>query len=135
VRLYLDANVIIYSIVGASPFRDSVLARLLTIEAMPNGLILTSRLSRLECRTKPIRDGNAGLLASYETFFTRSSLRLLEIDAAVMERATDLRVRYGFKTPDAIHVATALVCGADVLLTGDRHLARCGEIRIDVIGE
>jgi hypothetical protein len=46
-RLYLDACCIIYAIEGLPQFRDPVLSRLQTLEAMPDGVLITSRLSRL----------------------------------------------------------------------------------------
>jgi predicted nucleic acid-binding protein len=58
---------------------------------------------------------------------------LAEINAPVIGRATDLRARHGFKTPDAIHLATAILWDASVLLTGDAALARCGEINVEVL--
>lgn len=51
----------------------------------------------------------------------------------MIDLATDLRVRYGLKTPDAIHVATAMECHADLILTGDRDMTRCKEIRFEMV--
>jgi uncharacterized protein len=106
-RLYLDASAIIYSIESAPPFRDTVLARLSQLEST-EGVVLTSRLSRLECRVKPLRESQKELLATYDEFFSRESIRVIEIGPAIVELATDLRVRFGFKTADAIHLATAI---------------------------
>ena len=132
-RLYLDASAIIYGIEGVPAIRQAVLARVSQAEATSGGLILTSRLSRLECRVLPLRKNQTELLSTYELFFTRQSLTLGEITASVIERATDLRVRHGLKTPDAIHMATAMELQADLVLTGDRDLARCAEIRLEVL--
>jgi predicted nucleic acid-binding protein len=93
--------------------------------------LATSRLSRLECRSKPIRDRDAALLARYDATFTNA--RIVEVTAAIIERATELRARYGFRSPDAIHLATAIDGGADVFLTGDTELARCTEIAVNVL--
>lgn len=132
-RVYLDASCIIYLIESASPFHDKVVARLTEYRTDIDASVVTSLLSRLECRTRPLRDGDAQLLAEYETFFVANRLALSEISAAVIERATDLRARYGFKTPDAIHVATAIESGAGVMLTGDSALRRCTELRVEVL--
>lgn len=133
VKLYLDASTIIYCIEGATPVRQKALARLIQAEGTTGGMLLTSRLSRLECRVKPLRDNNEAILATYEEFFTRGSLRVVEMGAAIVERATELRVRYGVKTPDAIHLATAVEGNADAFLTGDRDLCRCREIAVEVL--
>jgi predicted nucleic acid-binding protein len=59
-------------------------------------------------------------------------LVLADISAVVIERATDLRAKYNLKTPDALHYATAVEGGATVFLTGDRGLARCVEVPVEV---
>jgi len=92
-----------------------------------------SRLTRLECRVRPLRDGNLGLLAVYDGFFSAGRLALGELSAAVIELATELRARYWFSTPDAIHLATAIEGGADVVLTGDATLRRCREVTVEVL--
>ena len=48
-------------------------------------------------------------------------------------RDPELRARHNFKTPDAIHLATAIEEKADVFLTGDVTLARCSDIQVDLI--
>jgi predicted nucleic acid-binding protein len=123
-RVYLDANAIIYSIESVPPFRQMVLARIAAAQGPAAGIVLTSRLSRLECRVKPLRDGNASLTATYDAYFIQPSVHLIEVSHAVIERATDLRVRYKFKAADAIHLATAIEEHADRFLTGDKDLAR-----------
>jgi len=133
VRLYLDASTIVYSIEGITPVRDAAIARIDEAEGSSGGIILTSRLSCLECRVKPLRDRNTELLSYYDRFFTRASLRVIEIGPAIIDCATELRARYGLKTPDAIHAATAIVEGADMLFTGDRDLLRCAELKVQVL--
>jgi predicted nucleic acid-binding protein len=57
----------------------------------------------------------------------------LPIDRAVLDHATVLRAKYGLKTPDAIHVATACVAKASVFITGDADLARCSEVPFEIL--
>ena len=131
--LYLDTCCIIYLLEGTEPFHTSVTQRLMKRRATTGATILTSRLARLECRTKPLRENDVSLLARYETFFTAQRFRLVDITSAVIERATELRAKYGFKTPDALHLATAILEHVDVVLTGDHALEKCREIPIEVI--
>jgi predicted nucleic acid-binding protein len=123
-RIYLDASCIIYLIEAADPFHAVVAVRLAQHGSDPSAVIVTSRLSRLECRTRPLRDGNRSVLDAYDTFFSSNRLVLAEIDRLVIERATGLRAQGGFKTPDAIHLATAIQEEATVFLTGDTELVR-----------
>jgi predicted nucleic acid-binding protein len=95
--------------------------------------LVTSRLTRLECRSKPLRAGDLVTLTQFDVFFAGVELVLAEVSPAVVERATDLRARYNLKTPDAIHYATAVEVGATVFLTGDRVLSRCSEVPVEVL--
>jgi predicted nucleic acid-binding protein len=132
-RLYLDASTIIYAIESLPPFRDAVIARIMRAEGTVGGIVITSRLSRLECRVKPLREADTDLLAKYEEFFTRRFVRVAEVTAAAIEQATDLRARYSLRTPDAIHLATAIEEHADLFLTGDAALTRCAEVRVEIL--
>lgn len=132
-RLYLDANAVIYSIEGSQPFRDRVLVHIANTAATGAGVLLTSRLSRLECRVKPLRDLRTDLLSQYDAFLSRDIVQLIEIDANIIDLATDLRVRYRFKVPDAIHLATAIAHRADRFITGDVALKRCLDVPVEVL--
>lgn len=70
---------------------------------------------------------------TFDAFFTRARLHLLEFDAPVIELATDYRARFGLKTPDALHLASAKTAGADVVLTGDAQLSRCTDVPVEVL--
>jgi predicted nucleic acid-binding protein len=59
--------------------------------------------------------------------------RRLDLSASVVDRATDLRAKYSFKAPDALHLATAIDGGSMAFWTGDAALARCLEIPVVVL--
>ena len=101
---YLDACCLIYLTEGAPAWRAATEARLKALPATTG--IVTSRISRLECRSKPLRDRDAALLARYDATFANA--RVVEVTAAIIEHVTELRARYGFRSPDAIHLATAI---------------------------
>jgi len=129
VRVYLDSAPLIYVIEGVAPFASTVMTTL----AQPETIQLCSELTRLECRVKPVRDGQAVLLAAFDHYFARVIDTVLPITRPVVDQATELRARYGFKTPDALHLAAAIAAGCDVFLTNDQRLARCAEIRIETV--
>ena len=99
----------------------------------PTGRLITSHLARLECRVKPLRDADAALLATYDAFFTRARV-VVDLTAAVLDCATELRARHGFKTPDAIHLASAMEAGVDAFLTGHAGLAKCPGMTVVLLG-
>jgi predicted nucleic acid-binding protein len=114
-------------------FRTQVIDRIRRAESSESGVILTSVLSRLECRVKPVREGDQRLLKSYERFFSHPQLQLLDISRAVVDLATRLRAEHGFKTPDAIQLASAIDAAGDLFLSGDAALARCTEIKVEIL--
>jgi uncharacterized protein len=132
-RVYLDTSAIIYFIEAESPFHAAAVQNVAGFRSDPKSRLVTSRLSRLECRVKPLRDSNKELLARYDAFFKRRRLVIADVTAAVVERATDLRARHRFKTPDAIHLATAIEEHADLFLTGDEDLKRCTEVKVEIL--
>lgn len=130
-RVYLDACTIIYAHEGSQDLRDKIAVWL--DKAVIGGVVMTSSLSRLECRVKPLRDNDMGLLALYDGFFSRRSLLKLPIDDAVLDHAAAMRVAYRIRTPDAIHLASAKLAAADVFLTGDVDLQRCTDVNVVLI--
>ena len=82
---------------------------------------------------KPLRANDAKLLSLYDAFFVSTEVEVLEITREVVEKATELRAILNVKTPDALHLATAIISGAKVFLTGDKALARCTEIAVEVL--
>jgi len=132
-RLYLDANAIVYLIEGAPELRETVLAWIEQAEAKKDGLLLTSYLSTVECRVKPLREGDSGRLALFDGFFVRDRLLVVDVTRPILDATATLRARYGLKTPDAIHLATALAHHATTLLTADRAFERAKDVRVVVI--
>ena len=132
-RVYLDASVIIYLVEAESSFHTVARQSVGRVRGDPQARLLTSRLSRLECRVKPLRDSNQPLLAKYDAFFRRRRLIVGDVTARIIDRASELRARHRFKTPDAIHLATAIEEHADLFLTGDNALQRCTEVQVEVI--
>jgi predicted nucleic acid-binding protein len=129
--VYLDACCFIYLVEGHPSWRSVVEERIRQLD--PTASLITSQLSRLECRTKPMRDGDHALLDRYDALFAASRVAVLEVTAAIIDRATAIRARYGFKAPDAIHLATAVHSGASTLWTGDASLARCADVTAVVL--
>lgn len=127
---YLDACCFIYLLEGTPDWRAAVEAQL---RHFPNAKFASSRLSRLECRSKPLREGNQALVTQYDALFSPDSVRLVDVGAEVIERATDLRARFNLKSPDALHLATALQIQASAFVTGDATLARCSDVNVVVV--
>ncbi len=132
-KMYLDANVIVYGYEASEPIRSVVRSRLWQWCNDDGGTLMTSLFSRLECRVVPLRDQDEELLNAYENFFSGGSVEVAEISLPIIDLATALRAQYGFKSPDAVHLASAIHGGAQLFLTGDVQLRRCSSIAVEVI--
>jgi len=130
--IYADANVIIRLIEGDAAARAPLETRLFPLRGSGR-FLQTSQLSRLECRSKPMRAGDKALLALYDAFFASVEVEVLPMTIAVVDKATELRANMNLKTPDALHVATAILSGATAFLTGDKGLARCTAIVVEIL--
>ena len=124
--LFLDACVLIYRVEEVMPWNARVAKQLAQLRRQYSELqIAVSRLSYLECRTQPLRDGDEILLARYDALFAASDLHTIEIDANVIEGATQIRAQFGLLTPDAIQAASCLSLNTGhIFLTNDATFRR-----------
>lgn len=75
--------------------------------------------------------GDDELLLRYRDLFQRfPGLTMVDANLAVMEQMAALRAAFGLPTPDAIHLATALVQETPVFLTNDLRLDRVSALRV-----
>lgn len=133
---FFDASVLIYLIEGNEPFAQRVRSQLAAVSQAHPGLgAAVSRLSWLECRVGPLRQGDASTLALFDAFFARPDLVWVELGRDVVELATAIRVRHGLRTPDALQAASCLQLGpAHVLLTGDASFQRVQGLNVSLLG-
>ncbi len=100
------------------------------ISAVGSTLILTEVLAL------PLRLGKPNLVNDYEQIINNSvGFQLVSVDKKIARRAVELRAKYGLKTPDALHIATALESYCDAFLTNDLGLKRVTEIQVLVLDE
>jgi predicted nucleic acid-binding protein len=130
---FLDSSALIYYFEGASHYRQAVVEVLAAIKSKDaNATVAVSRLGVMECRVKPLREGNKALLAAYDTFFAQTPI--VELSAEVVTLATNIRASNSLKTPDALQAACAMSLGADcVFITGDAGFARLQGLNAQII--
>lgn len=129
-RVALDTVVFIYAFESHPQYgeRARVVFRGLETGAC-KGVASVLALGEILVGVKKVEEDD--LLLRYRNVLMRfPGLTLLDADVAVMERMADLRVRYGMPTPDAIHLATALVGGAQVFVTNDARLRQVRDLEI-----
>jgi predicted nucleic acid-binding protein len=97
---------------------------------------VTSMITMLEILVKPKRDENWDAVGDYrDLLLTFPNLKIAAFDEECAERASDLRARYGIKSPDAIQIASALLNGATAFVTNDDQLKQVNELEIVLLDE
>lgn len=130
--IYCDSMILMYFFDHTGSFQVRASNRL-TALAAAGDQIGASHLVRLECRIKPIKNGDAPRLALYDAFFARRDVRILSISPAVFDRATLIRAAYNFKLGDSLHLAAAAEAGCDRFLTNDIRLSAFTDIPVEVL--
>ena len=98
--------------------------------------VVTSAVTLLEVLVHPIRRGDAGLALRYREILLGSrNVSCVALSNEIAEEAARLRAESNIRTPDAIHLATAVRAGAASFLTNDTHLPPLPTLRILVLDE
>lgn len=115
-----DADVLIYTAVPGDPLGRRVRALFPAepVTAADRFAGVGSLLLLPELLTKPLREGAAGEVAALAAFLGRIDLRA--VDRATAELATALGASYGLRAADAVHLATAVLAGADRFVTNNQ---------------
>ena len=134
-RLYLDTAPLIYN-VEENPSYVARMDRIIGLIETTPLTAFSEVLTLTEVMVQPIQSGNQQLAKEYRDILVDSgAYTLLPITAPIAETAADLRARYNLRTPDALHVATAIASDCDALLTNDARLKRAHEITVLVLDD
>ena len=133
--IYLDANCFIYSVERIDPYRE-ILDALWQAVSAGKFTVATSELTLLEVLIKPLKVGDASTAAAFRIILRRSpEVSMLPITQSILEEAAKLRATMSFKTPDAIHAATALSQGCVLFVTNDGAFRRLSDLKVTVLSE
>jgi uncharacterized protein len=87
----------------------------------------------LECLVHPLKTKREELIAAYHRFFRLEEVTKVPLTSDCFDKAADIRAHYSVTTPDAIHLAAAIIGGCEVFLTNDRRLAEAAADLIKVV--
>ncbi len=115
-----DADVLIYAAVANHPLGSRVAALFprAPYRSTDPPIGVGSLLLLPEILGKPLRDGATDEVRVLAGLLARLDLRPL--DLATAELSTALSSAYRLRVADAVHLATAVVCGADRFITNNR---------------
>ncbi len=134
-RLYIETAPLIYYVEENPTYIAKMDVVIDTVEAVPITAV-SSVIVLTEVLPQPIKLANTTLEQEYRNILLHSGgFELLPVTAQIAEAAADLRARYNLRTPDAIHIATAITAGCDAFLTNDAGVKRVTEIAVIILGE
>lgn len=126
----LDTSVFIYHFEAHPRYRDLTVRILRTI-SRGECRAVASELTLLELLVRPLQLERQDVADEYEALLSHfPNLELVPLSRKVVLRAATLRARYGLRTPDALILATAIVQGATLVITNDRHWKRVEEVKV-----
>ena len=99
-------------------------------------MVITSELTLLEVLVKPLKVGDITTATIFRTVPRHSpDVYMLPISQNILEESARLRATLGLKTPDALHVATAILSDCVLFLTNDYAFRRVSEMNVVVLDE
>ena len=107
-----DADVLIYASLG-DPRAARALRALTSSEPAIGSILLMP-----ETLTKPTRRGDQADILAVADLLIRIELK--PVDEEIASAAVTLGAKYGLRTADAVHLATAVIWGADRFHTNNR---------------
>lgn len=115
----IDSNFWIYHIEKETSFTDEIITYLISEDIS----IDISIISITECLVLPLKHKDRIVEKQYNKIFqSLPNLFKTKVNEEISLLAADLRAKYSFKTPDAIHISTALYNQSKIFVTNDRQL-------------
>ena len=125
--IYLDSCLVIYYIERHAQYGNRVESLIASLTATDE--ICSSPLTLLECLVHPLRSRDIVLEQRFRQFLGKH--RQLAMTLAVFDTAAQLRATTnGLKTPDALHLATAIHYGCSEFWTNDDRLQKAAPLLV-----
>lgn len=92
---------------------------------------VSSFVTLAEVLVQPLRMNRADLARDYQDrLLSAPNFRVVPVERAVAEGAARICARHGFRLPDAIGLASAVLARADVFLTNDLRLRAFPDVEV-----
>jgi len=132
-RVYLDSMIFIYQL--AKDARYSLFTNQL-LQAIENKKMkaVCSSLLFAETLVPAFRANRIDLAEQTKLLFLSfPNLEILPVTNEISTLSAQIRAEYNFKTPDALHLATAFVSGCKIFITNDKALQKVRGIEVFVL--
>ncbi len=132
--LALDSAPLIYFIED-HPAHAPKLGELFAAAARGDFALVTSTVTIAEVLVHPLRSGRLELVEGYRDILLGSAgMTAVPVSAEIAELAARIRAKHNVRTPDALHLATAIHSGAAAFITNDRGLPKLSDLEIVLLG-
>lgn len=133
--VYFDTNIFIYILEGTKEYTAQIRSIQLAIENA-EFQIFTSQIVFTEVLPVHVKANNEQKIQATIEFLSDSgAFNLVPAGREICIQSGFLRGLAGMKTPDAIHVATAIHTGCDVFLTNDKRIKTPENIELLVLAD
>lgn len=128
-NVFLDTAPIIYFLDEDVNFGNKV-EHILSEILMNGKTMVTSAITCMEYLTYPYKANNPEKIDAFFDFVTGCNILLYTVDVGIAKMAAKIRAEYtGFKSMDALQLATACQAGCDLFLTNDKQLRQFEQIK------
>lgn len=132
-RLYIDTAPFIYFTEKRAVYVDKMRAILNHVSTQQINIV-TSAVTIPEILMKPLQANDEALVKRYQTMFYQTrGINVISVTPSVGNLAAQLRAKHNLKTPDALHIASAINSYCDAFLTNDIALKRVNEIDVLIL--
>ena len=132
-RVGLDTVLFIYHLEGTEPY-SRFTTKLFTALSRGRFSALASSLVFTELLVRPFGLGDERKIRACEVFLQGlPGLEIYPVDERVAKEGARLRARFGLRTPDALHLATALIHEATAFLTNDQEFHKAQGCGLEIL--
>lgn len=132
--VYVDTSPVIYSVEKFPEYVPLLAPLWLRLQAGEIEIV-SSELILMETLVLPLRNSNSILINAYEQLLISSEMRLIPINQLILRQAANIRATTNLKTPDAIHVATALSVSFNQFITNDKGFRNVSGLPVVILSE
>lgn len=134
-QVYLDTSIFIYYFQNHPQYADFC-EQIFDFIENNNVMILLSPLVLTELLVDPYRKKEITISQDWVNYFKSSpQIKFMELTPEVALFAAYLRANYNLKTPDSLHLATAIENKCELFITNDLKLKRVQEIKVVCLGD
>ena len=134
-KVYIDTSQFIYFVEGHSDFSE-VIKPLFNLIDQEIFTACTSQFTLTELFIKPYREGFDELIRDYQGLLLESEkITLFSLNQETFLNAAQIGGTQGLRTPDAIHIASALENQCEFFITNDKRIRDYKSVRVIQISD